>query len=168
MQNNENAENKQINFKCRTEEFFTELIDKRITYLIFIIYLLMLIYLMFNGKSKEFIGSNTLVETKNIVPFKTILYYLLNISSNNIDILITNTLGKIAIYIPLGVLIPIVARKKNNIKSITIITIIVTIIIQIIRLVFRLGIADIDNVILFTLGSIIGFLIYDKFFKIYK
>lgn len=97
--------------------------------------------------------------TVNIIPFKTIVYYFTAGNSINSDIIVRNLLGKILLFIPWGFLLPLIFQKAKKLKVTILITLITTLIIQLIRIIFPIGIADIDNVILYVLGSSLGFLL---------
>jgi glycopeptide antibiotics resistance protein len=106
--------------------------------------------------------------TVNIIPFRTILYYLTIGNKCDTSIIIHNLLGKVILFIPWGILLPLTFKKIRTYKDVTIVTAIVVLLIQIIRTIFPIGVADIDNVILYTLGSIAGFALYKFIIKIIK
>lgn len=106
--------------------------------------------------------------TVNLIPFKTILYFLTIGNKCNTDIIIHNLLGKIILFIPWGFLLPLSFKNIKNFKDVTILTVIVVFIIQITRLIFPIGVSDIDNIILYTLGSLLGFSLYKFIIKIMK
>lgn len=97
--------------------------------------------------------------TLNIIPFKTILYYISHINKINNGIVILNLLGKILLFIPWGILVPITFSKTQNLRDFVGITILFISIVQVVRIIFPIGIADVDNIILYTIGSVVGFMI---------
>jgi len=98
----------------------------------------------------------------NFVPFKTILPYLLG--AHGWFIAFINLAGNIALFIPVGFLIPLIYRKMTWQKSL-IFGLILTFIIETTQTVFHIGIFDIDDIILNALGVMIGYWIFVIFTK---
>lgn len=98
----------------------------------------------------------------NFLPFTTILPYL--IGENGFIIGGLNLGGNIALLVPIGLLLPLVLKnlawKKNLIVAAA-----SGFIIEISQVVLRVGIFDIDDVILNALGVMIGYWIYMFFAK---
>lgn len=94
--------------------------------------------------------------TINIIPFKSVL----DMINNNISItrILENMLGNIAIFIPFGLLFPILQRDKS--KKIILYGLITSAFIEITQYVFALGSSDIDDLVFNTLGTFIGYMIY--------
>ena len=98
----------------------------------------------------------------NIVPFKTILFYLSG--KPNWSMAILNLVGNIALFVPIGFLLPFVYRKMTWLKCLAI-AITLGLTIEGMELVFRVGIFDIDDVILNALGVMIGYWAFVIFTK---
>ena len=90
----------------------------------------------------------------NFLPFKTILPYLLGEPGWLIAII--NLGGNIAFLVPIGFLVPFVYRKMMWQKSLAL-AVAVGLAIEGMEVVFRVGIFDIDDVILNAVGVIIGY-----------
>ena len=103
-----------------------------------------------------FAAIGSMERTISIIPFKS----LLDMINNNISVtrILENILGKIAIFIPCGLLLPIVQKDKS--KKIILYGLITSALIEIIQYVFALGSSDIDDLMLNTLGTVIGYLLY--------
>lgn len=103
-----------------------------------------------------FAAIGSMERTISIIPFKS----LLDMINNNISVtrILENILGNIAIFIPFGLLLPIVQKDKS--KKIILYGLITSVLIEIIQYVFALGSSDIDDLTLNTLGTIIGYLLY--------
>lgn len=107
-------------------------------------------HLMFNfGGTQE--------GTANWVPFKTILFYLMG--SRGLLIGGINILGNIVLLIPLGFLLPQVYRTLPNNKALIIFSAF-CLMIEAIQAYSKIGIFDIDDVILNLLGCMIGYWAY--------
>ena len=103
-----------------------------------------------------FAAIGSMERTISIIPFKS----LLDMINKNISVtrILENILGNIAIFIPFGLLLPIVQKDKS--KKIILYGLITSALIEIIQYVFALGSSDIDDLTLNTLGTIIGYLLY--------
>ena len=103
-----------------------------------------------------FAAIGSMERTISIIPFKS----RLDMINNNISVtrILENILGNIAIFIPFGLLLPIV--QKDMSKKIIPYGLITSALIEIIQYVFALGSSDIDDLTLNTLGTIIGYLLY--------
>jgi glycopeptide antibiotics resistance protein len=93
----------------------------------------------------------------NLIPFKTILLYLMGEGGLIIGGL--NIGGNIILLIPIGFLIPFVWQQMNW-KKIVILSIAAGLSIEITQVFLKVGIFDIDDVILNAIGVIIGYWVY--------
>lgn len=141
-------------------------------YIIFIIYIFLLIYviLLKNGQAiiiakympqKDFVSK---INSIQLIPFKTISQYLR--MDNGMYISVTNILGNIISFSPLGFLLPKLSNKFDDLKDILLTSFLISFSFEIIQLQFSLGACDIDDIILNVLGGYSGFIIH-KFIKKY-
>jgi len=94
----------------------------------------------------------------NLIPFRTILTILT--SGNKYSIFI-NILGNFIIYMPLSFFLMELFHVKDF-KRHTLVSLLIIVITEVLQYVTRSGVADIDDVILCTLGMIIFRLLYLK------
>jgi glycopeptide antibiotics resistance protein len=93
----------------------------------------------------------------NVIPFKTISTYLLNYDHYNFSTWFYNAFGLVLLFIPFGLLIPLVFVDVKRVTQIVYLTFITSFSIEVVQRITMLGILDADDVILNLLGSIIGF-----------
>ena len=98
----------------------------------------------------------------NLLPFKTILYYLR--ADHGQAMAIVNLLGNIALFVPVGFLVPFVYRTMMWQESIAL-GVAVGLTMEGMEMLFRVGIFDIDDVILNALGVMVGYLAFTLFVK---
>jgi glycopeptide antibiotics resistance protein len=103
----------------------------------------------------------------NLIPLKTILTFASSIGRVWDDFSISNIFGNIVLFIPLGVYARAL-RKKGKILRCLITVIITVTAVELIQLGFGLGVCDIDDVLLNSLGGLIGILGYMLFVKAFK
>jgi glycopeptide antibiotics resistance protein len=140
-----------------------ENIVKILKYL-FIVYCVGLIFILFfNGsrRGNQFnlkVFSKEHFEMTNIIPFRTITSYLKLMTKININIVITNLLGNLLMFTPMGMALPLLFDKKfNKLWKVVAFVIVVVLIIETIQFITFAGSADIDDLILNTIGAIIGY-----------
>ncbi len=94
--------------------------------------------------------------TISIIPFSS----LLDMINNNISLvrIIENVLGNIVLFIPFGLLLPIVINEKS--KKILLYGFGTSVFIEIAQFIFALGSSDIDDILFNTLGVIVGYTLY--------
>ena len=85
----------------------------------------------------------------------------------SLDVLLKNVLGNLAIFIPLGVLLPCLFRKLNLLKTV-LIGFLVSLSFELLQLAFGIGVTDIDDLLLNTLGAFIGGVLYFAAFRRFK
>lgn len=93
----------------------------------------------------------------NITPFRTISPYLKNITDSYAYM---NILGNIVPFIPFGFFVPMVLFKKVRFLKTILLSFLCVLLFEIFQFISMLGFFDIDDVILNTLGCMVGYLIY--------
>jgi glycopeptide antibiotics resistance protein len=117
-----------------------------------LLYTALLSYWMFFGFGR----TTHITYSYNLVPFSTIKRFLY---SKNIRYhLLINIFGNIAVFIPFGILLPLCLRKT----FIRIFTVFLAgvLCMETLQLVCRRGTFDVDDIILNTIGFLLGWLFY--------
>lgn len=113
-------------------------------------------------------GMTFSIANANFIPFKTILGYLAG--EPTWKIAIRNLLGNIILFVPVGFLFAVIFKELSG-KRILFAGIVIGVIFEVLQIVFKSGIFDIDDIILNSLGVIIGYLIFItlvKFYDVFK
>src|SRR6187551_161599 len=105
-------------------------------------------HLMFN------FGGTESGHPANFVPFKTILPYLLGYKGWIIAGI--NLIGNILLLVPIGFIVPFISQNMTWKKSLAL-AVATGLSLEVLQTVLRVGIFDIDDVILNALGAIIGY-----------
>ena len=90
----------------------------------------------------------------NLIPFVNLFDY-----DSKKDLLL-NVIGNTAMFIPSGIVLPIIYRKLNNFWKVIAAGAMISLCIEIIQLPFRVRASDVDDLILNVLGVAIGYGIY--------
>ena len=121
------------------------------------------IYTMLRYGSQEI---NGLYHSINLIPFKTIVEYVVRGDSIG-GVSLTNVLGNILLFVPMGVLLPVVFTKYNRWHKAILIGAAISTVIECMQYFFSRS-ADIDDIILNTLGTMVGYLMYSAYMRIIK
>ncbi|MFD2671151.1 VanZ family protein [Marinicrinis sediminis] len=93
----------------------------------------------------------------NFVPFQTIQLYLFK-GDINLNIRIDNLVGNVLGFVPLGFMLPLIFSKLNRLWVVLLASFGLSLFYESGQMVFQLGSFDVDDLMLNTLGGLIGYL----------
>ena len=96
----------------------------------------------------------------NFVPFKTIVPQLLGQGNRLIDMV--NLFGNIIPFMPIGLLAPLVVRSISWQKAL-VLGVVTGLTFEVMEVVFRVGIFDVDDLILNAFGVMLGYGVFVRF-----
>ncbi|MCR2045414.1 VanZ family protein [Anaerosalibacter massiliensis] len=105
--------------------------------------------------------SNIGFRSVNLIPFYSIVEMILDGSISTMRVIL-NILGNIIIFIPMGVIFSI-KKPDLSIKNILVFIISVSVSFELLQFIFGLGSTDIDDVILNSLGGVLGAVFIRRF-----
>jgi glycopeptide antibiotics resistance protein len=114
----------------------------------------------------NFTYDQNLWRSNNFVPFKTIYFYLF-LADINLSIRIENLAGNIIGFIPFGVILPLLSKRVFKLNTVILLTFCLSLTYEVLQLVFEFGSFDVDDLILNTLGGILGYLPI-KIFRVFS
>ena len=136
---------------------------------LFIIYCLLLITILFLNNEYRMGGFQNIdtfskehFEASNVIPFATIIEYIIGVISDDINtsIVIINFATNLLLFAPMGFFIPLLFKNKiTNIKQFIILIIILSLFVEILQFITYRGSTDIDDIILNTIGAIIVYIL---------
>ncbi|KQR52658.1 hypothetical protein ASF88_14240 [Leifsonia sp. Leaf336] len=132
-----------------------------IIWAVFTLYLLFLLKLLLFSRAP---GSD---HSLNLIPFGTIWNYLSGDAGVPRGIAISNLVGNVAAFIPLGVFLPLL-RRSTGIWSNLLIVLCASVGVEIVQGIVGVGASDIDDVILNTLGGLIGILFFAALLRLLR
>ncbi|MBT2636722.1 VanZ family protein [Bacillus sp. ISL-39] len=94
--------------------------------------------------------------SNNFVPFSSIKDLL---SHSYFMVPLRNIAGNIILFVPLGFMIALKFKKLNSVLSVGLVGLLSSACIELVQLLLPIRAIDVDDIILNTLGSIIGFLV---------
>lgn len=133
---------------------------------LFFIYFLMLVNLtifkygelMLDFDTRFYINYIPLVETINM--FKN--------DFADIHIALYNIIGNILLFIPLGFFIPLFFNKKNKLSKVILYGFTASLTIEVLQIFTPFNTTDIDDIIFNTFGSILGFILFNIIYRIFR
>ncbi|MEM6262552.1 MAG: VanZ family protein [Bacteroidota bacterium] len=144
------------------------LIEARCTWafhMLLIVYLGVVLYFLFLYQGGYFSHVNRLEDDVqhfiNLIPFKTITFYISHAweakGRHNTDReLLLNIFGNILLFFPFGVLVPLVFRKLQKARHLLALALGFSFLLEFAQILFNVGNFDIDDIILNTLGALLG------------
>ncbi|MDF2669127.1 MAG: hypothetical protein K0R67_1433 [Paenibacillus sp.] len=129
--------------------------------LLSLFYAYIMIQLLFNRGSSAY----TDAYRYNLVPFKTISNYIVHYSRFNFDTWFKNLFGNIVLFIPIGILAPILNKRFNKFIPFIGFSLLLLVTVETIQLFSRVGSFDVDDLILNLFGALIGYIFYRNFLK---
>lgn len=139
---------------------------RKIAAIIFAMYFSYLLYRLFFFAYGQYYRFSVDEIRYNLIPFKTISSYIVGISNYELDVWFFNLFGNVLAFVPMGFLLPLIINELRSVKAIIFTTFITSTILEVVQLILRLGISDIDDIVLNTLGGLIGYLLLDLIQKV--
>lgn len=94
----------------------------------------------------------------NIRPLEEIRRFIVYRQAVPDGAVILNLLGNLIVFFPLGFLIPIWTERKMRFVSILLLSFAFSLVIETIQLVSKVGVFDVDDLLLNTIGGILGWI----------
>jgi glycopeptide antibiotics resistance protein len=142
----------------------------RVSILLFIAYVLVLFKLLFFKITLNFsdisISGNEktpfsrLWAASNFIPFYRIYYYASGQEPYLVGLL--NVAGNILIFVPMGFFLPYFFKGLRRTKSLLLVIVLMSLSIETLQILTSTGEFDVDDVILNTVGAMVGYFLFVK------
>lgn len=133
---------------------------RMIGWILFIIYILLLIYFLF--LSEEY-GRKDFAERDyqyNLVLFQEIRRFWVYRSKVGYLAAFLNLAGNVIGFIPFGFIVPVIGKKMKNGLLVSVCGFCLSLFVESMQLIFKVGSFDVDDLLLNTLGTVLGYLIF--------
>lgn len=128
----------------------------RASWVLFIIYIGVLVYFLFlSERYGRTAGSGEY--RYNLKPLKEIRRFLVNWRILGIESVFVNLAGNILAFVPFGYILPIISPKNRNFLHIFLLSLELTLTVEVMQLLLKVGSFDVDDILLNTLGGILGY-----------
>lgn len=127
--------------------------------IVFLVYLAVLFYLLFFS---VFAGRTEIYDEYhyNLISFEEIRRYLGLSKSGGTFVRLINIEGNVLAFLPFGFFLPFLWKRFRRIYRTVLSTACFSIIVEVLQLITRVGSCDVDDVLLNTLGGVIGYLLF--------
>lgn len=130
------------------------LLREKIPVLILIGYLSLLTYWMLFGFGRTVNPGYAY----NLMPFATLSKYL-HTDHFSLKIWLINTVGNVGVFVPFGILMPLVFRRRTPVLMIAYFEV-GLVALETAQLITKRGSFDVDDIMLNTIGALIGYVAY--------
>ena len=132
-------------------------------WLLFGLYLILMVYFLFFAES---MGRTSMGQEYhyNLMPLKEIRRYITYYDVIRPFTVFLNLAGNILAFVPFGLFFPLLSRKNRGFFKVTLISFEVSLLVELIQLVTRVGSCDVDDMILNTLGGMLGYFCFKILF----
>lgn len=135
--------------------------------LLYILFMLKLLLLSRISVSELFSGSRVADRSTNFIPFQSITAFLSGSTANAKRFAFSNVVGNVAAFVPFGAYLLFVGRDKR-VRTNLLIVLLASVCVELTQWIFGIGTLDIDDVILNTLGGLIGICGYKLFMALLR
>lgn len=141
---------------------------KAVMKLLFIIYMCVLVYVVFFAEAMGRTPQDGYVY--NLTPLKEIKRFMKYIWDNDAlgRAARLNIFGNIIAFIPFGIYLPYTSESKLGFISTFLYTFSLSLTIELVQLITKVGSCDVDDIILNTLGGVIGYILWYIYTKLRK
>jgi glycopeptide antibiotics resistance protein len=140
---------------------------KRLTkagWLLFYLYMILLLYFLFFS---EHYGRDINKEYRyNLELFKEIKRFIQYREQLGLESFVVNVLGNILAFAPFGFMLPVLSKSYRHFFYTTFLSLFFSLCVEMAQMLMKVGIFDVDDIFLNTIGGISGYLFYLVFSKI--
>lgn len=134
--------------------------------LLFYLYIIIIFYFVLLS---ERYGRETGYDTSHVslVLFKEIKRFWEYRHLLSVEAVITNLFGNIFAFSPFGFMLPVITEKKRGLFRVVFSTFLFSLVIETSQLIMKVGVFDVDDLLLNTVGGLIGYILYLIVLKCY-
>lgn len=127
--------------------------------LLFLIYFVILFYFLFFAESMGRTYSERTYHY-NLVPFLEIRRFITYYQVLGMKTVLLNILGNILAFLPFGLFLPFFSRRCRRLWYTMFYSFELSLLVELIQLVSKVGTFDVDDLMLNTLGGVLGYFLY--------
>ena len=150
--------------KTENQENKNNKITRAVLWGLFAFYCGVLVWMLY--LSRDYRGGYTLSEYissfSNFIPFKTVFHYAKIAATGSLEFIglfLWNIMGNLVMLLPLGAVLPCLFKRIDRFWKVVITVTVTVILIELAQLILRVGVIDVDDLILNLSGAMIGYAI---------
>lgn len=137
--------------------------------ILFVVYLVILFYFLFFAEMMGRVSDSGEREyIYNLELFKEIRRFIVYHEVLGWKAVILNLAGNVVAFVPFGFFLPVVLKNCKGWLLVTLLTMTASFVIETVQLVTKVGSFDVDDILLNTLGGIVGYICYFVIHRIRK
>ncbi|WFR56212.1 VanZ family protein [Anaerocolumna sp. AGMB13025] len=134
---------------------------------LFVLYIILLAYFLFFSERY----GRTIISDQyryNLVLFKEVRRYILYRKEIGLESFIVNIFGNVLAFAPFGFVLPIISPGNRKLINVALLSFEFSLTVELIQLIFKVGIFDVDDIFMNTLGGILGGICFIICYKLTK
>ena len=134
-------------------------IIKPMLWVLFVAYIFVLVYVLFFSRKAQmnYPILEYLESFSNFVPLKTISNYIRLLPKGYVTLAWTNVLGNFILFLPMGMMLPCAFERIDRFWKVILFNLTMILCVEILQCLFRVGVIDVDDVILNISGAMLGY-----------
>ena len=136
------------------------------SWFLFLVYMAVMVYFLFF--SEGFHRTDGTLYQYNLTLFQEIKRGFWCLEHGNIQYFIVNIVLNVVAFVPFGFILPIFSPKNRKLLHVFLLILEMTLAIEILQMVFQVGIFDVDDIFMNTLGGTLGYLLYELCYWLLK
>lgn len=129
-------------------------------WLLLVLYSAAVVYWMFLGFGRTVRTDGPLLY--NLEPLRTVKLYFNLHNGVTFSGRLVNLLGNVVVFIPFGVLLPLLIRKLRSVLMLTLWTALGILLLETLQMLLRVGSFDVDDLLLNLMGVWVGYILFRK------
>lgn len=129
-------------------------------FVLLVLYLVLLTYFLFFAETMGRTPDARSEYSYNLTLFKEIRRFLIHMDILGYKAVVLNIAGNVVAFMPFGFILPEVWDQLNRWYTITLMGFLFSLLIETVQLVSRVGSFDVDDLLLNTIGALIGYIAF--------
>jgi glycopeptide antibiotics resistance protein len=113
-------------------------------------------------------GRDSVTQQFNLQLFKEIKRFIKHREQIGLEGFVVNIFGNVIAFMPYGFLLPLLNRAYRRFFIIAILSIVFSLVVETAQLLLRVGVFDVDDILLNSLGGVLGYIIFLVIHSLYK
>lgn len=131
---------------------------RKVSWVLFLAYVAVMAYFLFFSEGLH--RTDGSLYRYNLVLFEEIERGFWCLEHGNFQYFFLNVILNVAAFVPFGFILPIISPKNRRVWNVLLLSLEMTLIIEILQLVFQVGIFDVDDIFMNTLGGTLGYILH--------
>ena len=136
------------------------------SYFLFLIYMAVMVYFLFFSEGFNRTEGN--LYQYNLDLFREIERGFWYLEQGNVLYFVVNVVLNVVAFMPFGFILPIITPKNWELFPIFLVSLEMTLAIELLQMVFQVGIFDVDDIFMNTLGGMLGYILYEVCYGLLK